>query len=101
MAQFDIYRNSNEATRDLFPYLLDIQNDLLSSLRTRVVVPLVIGVTPIRYLNPTFLVEGQNVIMSTADMAGVPFDICNDVVGNLREHRNEIIDALDFLVNGF
>ena len=41
MSQFDVYENPNSETRQIFPYLLDIQADLLDNLPTRVVVPLV------------------------------------------------------------
>jgi len=101
MAQFDVYENRNEKINELFPYLLDVQNDLLSSLQTRVVVPLGVGIQPIKHLNPTFKVEGNVVVMSTADMAGIALSICGERVVSLKEKRNEIIDALDFLVNGF
>ncbi|MBU1667972.1 CcdB family protein [bacterium] len=101
MAQFDVYKNSNGATSDIFPYFLDVQNDLLSSLQTRVVVPLAVRVTPVRHLNPIFLIEEQMVVMSTVDMAGIPLSVCDEVVTNLAHERNDIIDALDFLVNGF
>jgi toxin CcdB len=101
MAQFDVYRNINKDTADFFPYLLDIQNDLLSSLQTRVVVPLGVGINPIRHLNPIFRVENQEVVMSTADMAGVSLAYCGELVINLSDKQDEIIDAIDFLVNGF
>ena len=101
MAQFDVHRNIDETTVDIFPYLLDIQNDLLSTLKTRVVVPLSIGMKPIEHLNPVFDIEGLRVMMSTADMAGIPLSYCGETVMNLAEYKNEIIDALDFLVNGF
>ena len=39
MAQFDIHRNTAARAED-FPYLLDIQSDLLDRLGTRLVVPL-------------------------------------------------------------
>ncbi len=39
MARFDVHRNATD-NPDV-PYLLDIQSDLLSGLRSRVVVPLV------------------------------------------------------------
>jgi len=101
MAQFDIYVNNNEATVEFFPYLLDVQHDLLSSLKTRVVVPLGVGIEPIRHLNPKLSINEKDVVMSTADMAGVPLSSLGEKVANLEEKRNEIIDALDFLVNGF
>jgi len=101
MAQFDVYENTNRATAELFPYLLDVQNDLLDDLRTRVVVPLGVGMSPIRHLNPIFEIEGKKVVMSTADMAGISLNACGQKVLSLESKRNEIIDALDFLVNGF
>jgi len=101
MAQFDVYVNNNEASVEFFPYLLDVQHNLLSSLKTRVVVPLGVDIEPIRHLNPKFKIDGESVVMSTADMAGVPLSSLGEQVDNLEENRNEIIDALDFLVNGF
>ncbi len=101
MAQFDVYKNSNPATEAFFPYLLDVQHELLTSLKTRVVVPLGVGIEPIRHLNPTFTIEGKTVVMSTADMAGIPLSSCGKKVVSLEKERDKIIDALDFLVNGF
>ena len=40
MAQFKAYENPNKATRKTYPYLLDIQSNLLDDLRTTVVIPL-------------------------------------------------------------
>lgn len=101
MAQFDVYENTNTATMQLFPYLLNIQHDLLSTLKTRVVVPLCSNQTPITHLNPTFVIESQSVFISTSDIAGIPLSSCGQVVTNLEEKRSEIINALDFLVSGF
>ena len=39
MAQFDVYRNPNAASRARIPYLLDVQPGLLDPLATRIVVP--------------------------------------------------------------
>jgi toxin CcdB len=36
MGQFYAYKNANPATRDHYPYLLDIQSDLLNELQTTV-----------------------------------------------------------------
>jgi toxin CcdB len=101
MAQFDVYTNTNTETAQLFPYLLNIQHDLLSTLKTRVVVPLCSDQIPITHLNPTFIIEDMTVFMSTGDMAGIPLSTCGEIVGNLEEKRSEIINALDFLVSGF
>ena len=101
MAQFDVYKNTNTETSQLFPYLLNIQHDLLSTLKTRVVVPLCSDQSPITHLNPQFVIENSKVFMSTADMAGISLSGCGEIVTNLEEKRSEIINALDFLVSGF
>ena len=101
MAQFDVYRNINSSTAEQYPYLLDIQNDLFASLKTRLVAPLGAGMSPVRHLNPQFKIEGREVMMCTAEMAGIPLSACGEVVKNLGDKKNEIVDALDFLVNGF
>ena len=101
MAQFDVYKNTNLATAKEYPYLLDIQNDLLSDLNTRVVIPLALNIKPIKHLMPQFEIEGQVVTMLTPEMAGVNKSLCSEFVTNLGNQRNKIIDAIDFMINGF
>lgn len=103
MAQFDVYENPNPASRKSIPYLLDVQTDLLDSLVTRVVIPLVLTAAmtaPALRLNPSFCVGKTGVVMSTAEIAGVPFKKLGKKVCSLKQHRNEIVAALDFLVTG-
>ena len=104
MAQFDVYTNPNSETKRAIPYLLDVQADLLNNLRTRVVIPLysvsAMGKAA-KYLNPQFSIKRTIVIMSTAELAGVTVNTLGDNVCSLKEHRNEIIAALDFLFTGF
>jgi toxin CcdB len=101
MAQFDVYPNPNEATNGLFPYLMDITNPLFSSSKLRVVIPLCNDGAAIRHLNPTFTINGEECYLSIMDIAGVPATLCGDPVANLENRRSEIVDAVDFLVNGF
>jgi toxin CcdB len=104
MAQFDVYLNRHQQTRQEIPFLLDLQADILDNLVTRVVVPLysiaAFGI-PARHLNPRFSVNQKDVIMSTAELAGVPTMILGDKIASLAEKRDEIIAALDFLFTGF
>ena len=104
MAQFDVYKNTNLASKKAVPYLLDVQNELFSSLSTRMVVPLVsekrIG-KPMSRLNPCFDVNGKTVYMSCAEMAGVSHSVLGECVTSLGYRRSEIVDALDFLIAGF
>lgn len=104
MAQFDVYANPNPATKRAIPYLLDVQADLLDDLATRVVVPLYAATAATKaaqHLNPRFQIKRTTVIMSTAELAGVPLAALGERIGSLRDHRAEIIAALDFLISGF
>ncbi len=104
MAQFDVYENQNPESKQSIPYLLDLQADLLDSLTTRVVVPLVTVAAmgkAAKHLSPQFKIRRTTVIMSTAELAGVNLHILGEKVCSLKEHRAEIIAALDFLFTGF
>ena len=104
MAQFDVYANPNPTTKRAIPYLLDVQADLLNDLATRVVVPLYAATAVTKaaqHLNPRFQVKRTTVIMSTAELAGVPLAALGERVDSLQQHRSEIIAALDFLISGF
>ena len=103
MARFDVHRNPNPDSREWAPYLLDVQHDLLDPLATRVVVPLISAdetTKPAKRLNPRFIVENNAVMMSTAELAGVPVRALGEKVTSLAERRDEIMDALDMLFNG-
>jgi toxin CcdB len=101
MAQFDVYENLNEKSKQNIPYLLDIQNDVLKNLSTRVVIPLVITNQSINFLNPKFTINQIDVILSTAELASIPKEILGNKICSLKEKREEIIEAVDFLVTGF
>lgn len=101
MAQFDVYANPNKMTNTETPYLLDVQADVLSPLGTRAIVPLVANAKQAKHLNPKFQINGKEVIMSTAQIVGVPIEILGDKVATLKEQRAEILAAIDFLITGF
>ena len=104
MAQFDVHRNTNPATRTRIPYLLDVQADLLDSLATRVVVPLakpeVLGGKIAERLSPVFEVDGRKLVMLTPELAGVPRKTLGQRVGSLAGERLSIIAALDLVFTG-
>lgn len=99
MARFDVYRHP-----DGNGYLLDVQADLLSHLNTRIVVPLLpasIAPTPAQTLNPCFEIAGEPVVMATQFMAAVPTSLLRDSITRLQSRRDEIVAAIDFLMQGF
>lgn len=101
MAQFDIYENLNPKTNEEIPFLLDIQNDILKNLSTRVVVPLVLNMKPAKILNPQFQINDLTLTMSTAEMAGISTDALGSIVTSVEDKKYEIISAVDFMITGF
>lgn len=102
MAQWDVHENPNPSTRRDVPYLLDVQSGLLDSLATRVVIPLVrpSALRPAAILNPVFDIEGTSVVLSTAELAGVPTSALGAVVTSVAGRRDDVVRALDFLIIG-
>jgi toxin CcdB len=104
MPQFAVYKNKNAATRTRFPFLLDIQSDLLDPLATRVVVPLepagTAGSRSMQPLMPAIRVAGKNYLMITPQLAGVAARELGPVVADVSADRSAIVAALDFLISG-
>lgn len=99
MARFDVFRHPEGAG-----YLLDVQADLLDSLNTRVVVPLLpvaVAPMPATTLNPVFGIGDEPVVMVTQYLAAVPVRLLKSPLGNLESARGEITAALDLLFQGF
>ncbi len=102
--QFDVCPNPNPATSKRFPYLLDIQSDVLQSLQTRIVIPLApqadFAAQTITRLMPVLSVQGKDYVAVVPQMAGVPFRELRSPISNLSDSRTEIIAALDLLITG-
>ncbi len=104
MSQFDVYRNNNPGTNEIFPFLLDVQSDLLESLRTTVVIPLgrhsVVREQIMTKLCPIMEIEGARYAAFTQQIAGIDRALLGARVANVSEHRTEIIDAIDLIISG-
>ncbi len=105
MKQFTVYANPNAQSKKRFPYLLNVQTDLLDTLQTCVVAPLAPcdkkAIAQITGLTPLLRVEGRDYLMLTPQIAGVHRRDLGKEVADISEQRDEIIAALDFLISGF
>lgn len=104
MARYDVFANPYAPERSHTPYVLDVQNDHLGPLGTRVVIPLRkpqgFG-TPARGLNPTLEVEGKPLLLDTASLAPVDATLLRRPVARLDRSRDEVLDALDTLFGAY
>jgi toxin CcdB len=104
VARFDVFTHPDAALRKLTPFLLDVQNDHLDRIDTRVVIPLRAGsAMPLRTrdLNPVFAVAGKEVVADTAALAAVPAAELRKAVDNLRFRSGDIVAALDTLFGSY
>lgn len=104
MAHFDAYANPDASERKHTPYFVDVQNDFIDALTTRVVIPLrkesAFGPRA-RNLNPLLVVAGENVVLDTAAIGAVPLSELRKRVANLREDRAMVQEALDTLFGAY
>ena len=101
MAQFDVYINENNQTNRRVPYLLDVQNDILKSLNTRVVIPLVRDLKGVQGLSKEFIINDEKVYLTTAQMGAVVIGELKQKVTSLENEKEEIKNSIDFLIYGF
>jgi toxin CcdB len=104
MPQFSVHLNPNADSYASTPLLLDVQNELVSNLDTRVVVPLcpasAMKGKRIKTLTPVFEIDGKLYVMFTPQLAGISKNQVGAKVADLTQHRDEIIAALDLLITG-
>jgi toxin CcdB len=104
MARFDVYRHPDAALRKRTPYLVDLQNNYINGLDTRVVAPLRLAKLfgpPMRDLNPAFEIDGVPVILDSAALAAIPASELRAPVASLQAQGTHIISALDALFGSY
>ena len=102
--QFDVYHNPSPRMREQYPFVVDIQSDLLGSLATRMVVPLTItqlasGDVP-RSLCPMFQVQGLELMLLPFESAPIPKRLLKTDVQSLKRFASEIVAAMDAVISG-
>ena len=99
MARHDVYKNPKGEG-----LVLDVQNDILDMIALRVVVPLLPSDKYQKIanrLNPEFKIGDRHYVMTPQLIAAVPAAALGAPVANLKQHHNEITQALDMLFHGF
>ena len=104
MARFDVYQHPDVAARRTTPFLLDVQNNHIHGLATRVVVPFrpaSLVPQPLRDLNPVFEVAGKKLVLDTPALAAFPAAELKKAVTNLASESSAIGAALDVLFGAY
>ena len=107
MPQFAVYLNRNLRSSDLFPFVVDVQSELLRDLETRVDIPLARAASftetsfPLRYVMPTVELDGKAYVLMTPQLTGLSRVSLGPTRGSLGAHAREISTATDMLLRGF
>jgi len=99
MTRFRVYPNS-----DGNGYLIDVQADSLSHFNTRMVIPLLpldVAPKPAKTLNPLFDINGETYSMVTQYMAATPVRVLKGATLSVESRRDDIVAAIDLLLQGF
>ena len=104
MGQFSVHSNSDPATQEHFPLFVDIQDDLLSFMATRVVIPL----TPcerhdydiIPMLAPTITVEAKRYLLLAPQLMHLKASQLGPIVTQLEAERHDVLRSVEMIFRG-
>ncbi len=104
MSQFSVYKNEDKGTKKTYPYFLNVQNDLLDELNSRVVIPFStpdsIKHRDAKKLCPIIKIENKEFVLLTHQITTVPESLLKTRVTEVATFRAEIISAIDLLFTG-
>ncbi|MFM1896566.1 MAG: hypothetical protein RLZZ385_1640 [Pseudomonadota bacterium] len=106
MAQFDVYPNPSASSRQIYPYLVDVQSGFLALLDSRIVIPLgdpdrMTAPDPKR-LTPMVEFQDRPYVLVTTQVSSLRASVLSSApTGSLVAARDKIMDALDFVFTGF
>ena len=104
MGQFAVHSNPDPATRDRYPLFVDIQDDLLSFLATRVVIPLTPrdrrGDDMILALAPPLTIHGEQYVLLAPQLMHLRADRLGPAVAQLEAERREVLLAVEMIFRG-
>ncbi len=104
MARYDVYPNPDKSEHRHTPFMLDVQNDHLSGVETRLVIPLrdarAHGMR-LERIHPAFRILERDVVLDTPTMATFPRGWLLSPVATLHPHQDQVQVALDALFGSY
>ena len=102
--QFDIYENPSPRMRDVYPFVVDVQSNLLSALATRMVVPLAVTSLSAKDLPQRMcpIITFNNKPLMLVPFEAAPLDkrLLRIEIASVLERSYEIIAAMDSVLRG-
>ncbi|MBV8612446.1 MAG: CcdB family protein [Acetobacteraceae bacterium] len=100
--QHDLFVNPNRRMRTVYPFLVDLQADLVGGTH-RVIAPLAPRAAVARggsQLLPIVAHGGQDYLLMLTLLGALPAQLLRNAVGTVRHARFEITRGLDWLLSG-
>ena len=102
--QFDIYENPSPRMRDVYPFVVDVQSNLLGALATRMVVPLAITSLSAKDLPqrmcPIITVNHKPLMLVPFEAAPLDKRLLRIEIASVPERSYDIIAAMDSVLSG-
>jgi toxin CcdB len=104
VARYDLYANPSVRERPHTPFLLDVQNDFIDAIASRVVIPVRDAASfgpRARLLNPLVEINGEAYVLDSAALGAIARSELRQPVGNLRAQQPLVAEALDALFGAY
>lgn len=105
MSQYTIYRNKSLKSKEQYPYFIDIKNELLSDIDSRVIMPITQlshKNSQIEILAPVIEIDNQKYVVMTKSITTVAKSKLRtvDIVCVRPEIHTAIVSAMDMIISG-
>ncbi|QXX82533.1 MULTISPECIES: CcdB family protein [Providencia] len=105
MPQYAVYRNKSIKSKEQYPYIIDIQNNLLDDYHSRVIMPIAPQSqknAQIKVLSPIITIHGIHHVIITKSITTVSKNKLkpNDLVCIIPSIHTKIISAVDMILSG-
>ncbi|HEY0209453.1 CcdB family protein [Acerihabitans sp.] len=105
MSQFSVYKNKSVKSNHQYPYIIDVQSDLLSDFQSRVIMPIASRTernSQVKKLTPEIIINELRYVVITTSIASVDVKKLKeqDLVLQADFIRDAIVSATDTLILG-
>ena len=102
--QFDVFENPSPRMREVYPFVVDVQSNLLSALATRMVVPLAVTSLAAKDLPqrlcPIITVNNRPLMLVPFEAAPLDKRLLKAEITSVQERSYEIVAAMDSVLSG-
>jgi len=101
--QYDVYLNPSPQSTHIYPYVVDVQSDLLSFLKTSMTVPLKSYKSRVdspKNLTPVFNVLGEEMLFISFFAQAMDKKHLKQSVCSLSQHASEIVNVMNCILSG-